>query len=157
MFFWTCFGFSMIQWMLAIWTLFLLPSLNPSGSSYFIYCWNQDWRIFSVTLLACKMCIIIQQFVDCLTLPFSGIGMKTDLFQSSDHCWIFQICWHTECSTSTASSFRILNSSAGIPITFTNLVCSKASWGLLDFTLGCQALGQWPHHLGYLVHWDLFL
>ena len=25
--------------------------------------------------------------------------------------WIFQICWHTECSTFTASSFRILNSS----------------------------------------------
>ena len=31
------------------------------------------------------------------------------------HCWVFQICWHIECSTFTASSFRILNSSAGIP------------------------------------------
>ena len=40
--------------------------------------------------------------------------MKTDLFQSCGHCWI-QICWHNECSTLTASSFRILNSSAGIP------------------------------------------
>ena len=40
--------------------------------------------------------------------------MKTDLFQSCGHCWIFQICWHTECSTFTASSFRIWNSSAGI-------------------------------------------
>ena len=27
----------------------------------------------------------------------------------------FQICWHSECSTFTASSFRIWNSSAGIP------------------------------------------
>ena len=27
----------------------------------------------------------------------------------------FQICWHIECSTFTASSFRIWNSSAGIP------------------------------------------
>ena len=27
----------------------------------------------------------------------------------------FQICWHIDCSTFTASSFRILNSSAGIP------------------------------------------
>ena len=27
----------------------------------------------------------------------------------------FQICWHIECSTLTASSFRIWNSSAGIP------------------------------------------
>ena len=41
--------------------------------------------------------------------------MKTDLFQSSGHCWVFQICWHNECSTFTASSFRIWNSSAGIP------------------------------------------
>ena len=35
--------------------------------------------------------------------------MKTDLFQSCGHCWIFQICWHIECSTLTASSFRIWN------------------------------------------------
>ena len=41
--------------------------------------------------------------------------MKTDLFQSSGHCWVFQICWHIECSTFTASSFRIWNSSTGIP------------------------------------------
>ena len=41
--------------------------------------------------------------------------MKTDLFQSCDHCWVFQICWHIECSTFTASSFRIWNSSTGIP------------------------------------------
>ena len=44
---------------------------------------------------------------------FSGIAflwdwnenMKTDLFQSCGHCWVFQICWHIECSTFTASSF----------------------------------------------------
>ena len=41
--------------------------------------------------------------------------MKTDLFQSCGHCWVFQICWHIECSTFTASSFKICNSSIGIP------------------------------------------
>ena len=41
--------------------------------------------------------------------------MKTDLFQSCGHCWVFQICWHIECSTFTASPIRIWNSSAGIP------------------------------------------
>ena len=46
---------------------------------------------------------------------FFGIGMKTDLFQSCGHCWVFQICWHIESSTFTASSFRIWNSSTGIP------------------------------------------
>ena len=48
-----------------------------------------------------------------------GIALLCDwnenqLFQSCGHCWIFQICWHNECSTLTASSFRIWNSSAGI-------------------------------------------
>ena len=50
-----------------------------------------------------------------LASPFFGIGMKTDLFQSCGHCWVFQICWHIEWSTFTASSFRIWNSSTGIP------------------------------------------
>ena len=40
--------------------------------------------------------------------------MKTDLFQSCGHCWVFHICWHIEFSTLTASSFRIWNSSTGI-------------------------------------------
>ena len=41
--------------------------------------------------------------------------MKTDLFQSWGHCWVFQICWHIGCSIFTASSFRTWNSSTGIP------------------------------------------
>ena len=36
-------------------------------------------------------------------------------FQFCGHCWVFQISWHIECSTFTASSFRIWNSSTGIP------------------------------------------
>ena len=48
-------------------------------------------------------------------LPFFGIGMKTDFFQSCGHCWVFQIFWHIDCSTCTTSSFRIWNSSTGIP------------------------------------------
>ena len=40
--------------------------------------------------------------------------MKTDLLQSCDHCWVFQIRWHFECSTLTAQSFKIWNNSAGI-------------------------------------------
>ena len=39
----------------------------------------------------------------------------SSLFKSCGHCWVFQICWHIECSTFTASSFRIWNSSTGIP------------------------------------------
>ena len=118
MFFWNSLAFSMIQWMLAIWSMVPLPFLKPawsSGSSQFTYCWSLAWRILSITLLACEMSAIVWQFEHSLALPFFGIGMKTDLFQSCGHCWVFQICWHIECSTFTASSFRIWNSSTGIP------------------------------------------
>ena len=55
------------------------------------------------------------QLYSSLALPFFGIGMKTDLFLSCGQCWVFQMCWHIECSTFTASFFRIWNSSTGIP------------------------------------------
>ena len=54
-------------------------------------------------------------FEHSLVLPFLVIRMRIDLFQSSGHCWVFQIWCHVECSTLIASSFKILNSSAGIP------------------------------------------
>ena len=73
------------------------------------------WRILIITLLAFEMRAIMWWFEHSLALPFFGIEMKTDLFQSYGHCWVFQICWHIECSTLTASSFRIWNKSAGIP------------------------------------------
>ena len=41
--------------------------------------------------------------------------METDLFQTCGHCWVFKPWWHIERSTFTASSFRIWNSSTGIP------------------------------------------
>ena len=50
-----------------------------------------------------------------MALPFFGVGMKPDIFQSCGHYWVVQICWHIECSIFTASSFRIWNSSTGIP------------------------------------------
>ena len=50
---------------------------------------------------------------------FFGIAFLKDwkwtIFQSCGYCWVFQICWHIECSTFTASSFRTWNSSTGIP------------------------------------------
>ena len=83
---------------------------------------------------------------------FFSIGMKTDLFQACGQCWVFQICWHIECSTFTASSFRIWNGSAGIsspPPPLFIVILPKATW---LHTPGCLALGEWPHHRGYLSH-----
>ena len=115
---WNSLVFSLIWWKLAIWPLVPLPFLNPactSGSSQFMYYWSLAWRILSISLLACEISAIVWYFEHFLALPFFGIRMKTDLFQSCGHCWVSQICWHTECSSFTASSFRILNSSARIP------------------------------------------
>ena len=85
--FWNSLAFSVIQWMLAIWSLVPLLFLNPawiSGSSSFMYCWSLAWRILSITLLACEMSAIVWQFEHSLALPFFGIGMKTDIFQFLD-------------------------------------------------------------------------
>ena len=69
--------------------------------------------------------------------------MKTDLFQSCGHCWVFQICWHIDCSTFTASSFRIPSP----PLALFIVMLSKPTWLHIP---GCLALGQWSHHRDYL-------
>ena len=96
---------------LEIWSLIPLPFLNPAWTSGGSQLLSLAWRILSITLLAYEMSAIAWYFEHSLALPFFGIGMKTDLFQSCDHCWVFQICWHIECSTFKASSFRIWNNS----------------------------------------------
>ena len=67
----------------------------------------------------------------------------------------FQICWHIECSTFTASSFRIWNSSTGIPsppLALFVVMLSKA-----HLTSHSRMSGsRWSHHCGYLGHEDLF-
>ena len=83
--------------------------------------------------------------------------MKTDLFQSCGHCWVFQICWHIECSTFTASSFRIWNSSTGIPsppLTLFVMMLPKAHLSSHSRMSGSRWVIQ--HH-DYLGHEDLFL
>ena len=55
------------------------------------------------------------EYICVIVWIFFGIGMKIDLFQSCGHFWVFQICWHIEWSTFTASYFRTWNSSPGIP------------------------------------------
>ena len=76
-----------------------LPLWIPActyGSSQFTYCWSLPWRILSITLLACEMSTIVQQFEHSLALPSFGIVMTADLFQSCGHycfpnmlaCWV---------------------------------------------------------------------
>ena len=61
MFFWYSLAFSMIQWMLAIWSLVPLPFLKPawtSGISQFTYSWRLAWRTLSIKCLAFTFVII---------------------------------------------------------------------------------------------------
>ena len=146
--------------MLAIWSLVPLPFLKPawtSGSSQFMYCRSLAWRILSITLLVFEMSAIVQLFEHFLALPFFGIEMKSDLFQSCGHCCVFQLCWHIEYSTFTASNFRIWNSSTGIlspPLALSQWCFPRPTWLCIS---GCLAQRQWSHHCGYLGHEDLFL
>ena len=99
-------------------------------------------------------CAVIWKFFG---IAFFGIGMETDLFQSCDYCWLFQICWHIECNTFTASSFRIWNSSTEIPLSLLALFVMMLPQVHLTCHSRCLALGEWSHHHGYLGHEDLFL
>ena len=105
---------------------------------------------------ACERSAIVQYFEHSLALPFFGIGMKTDLFQSCGHCWVFQICWHIECSTFTASSFRIWNSSTGIPSPSLALFVVMLPKAHLTSHSRMSGLGEWSHHCDHLGHEDLF-
>ena len=74
---------------------------------------------------------IVRWFKHSLILPFLGTRMRIGHFQSCGPCWVFQICWHTECKTLMESSFRNLNSSSGIsldPLALLTAMLLKAHW-----------------------------
>ena len=101
---------------LDIWKFLVHIVLEPS---------TQD---FCMTLLAWEMDAIVRLLAHSLVLPFLGIEM-IDLFPFCGHCRVFQICWHNEYNTLMASSFRDLNSSAGIslhPLALLTAVLLKA-------------------------------
>ena len=57
-------------------------------------------------------CVVVQAFFG---IAFLWDWNENWPFPVCGHRWVFQICWHIECNTFTASSFRIWNSSTGIP------------------------------------------
>ena len=79
--FWNSLAFSMIQRMLAIWSLVPLPFLNPawtSGSSQFMYCWSLAWWILPYFVSVWHEC-------NCAVVwTFSGIAF---LWDSSCTTW----------------------------------------------------------------------
>ena len=107
----------MIQQMLAI--LYLVPL--PSKSSLNIWKFMvhvllkpglENFEHYFASMWDECSCAVVWAF---LGIAFLWNWNGNWPFQSCGHCWVFQICWHVECSTLIASSFRIWNHSTGIP------------------------------------------
>ena len=77
--------------------------------------------------LVCKIMAVVCTWNIMWHCPSLDFKWKTDLFQPCSHCWVFQVFWHTECSTSTISSFKIWNSSAGVPSPLLSLLVAMLS------------------------------
>ena len=99
--------------MLAIWSVVPLPFLNPAWicRSSQLKPGLENFEHYFASMWECN-CAIVWTFFG---TAFLSDWNENWLFQSYGHYWVFQICWHIECSTFTASSFRIWNSSTGIP------------------------------------------
>ena len=118
MFFWNCLAFFMIQQILAILSLVPLPFLNPAwtpGSSRFMYYCRLAWRILSITCESVRWvhCTIVWRFF--------GISF---LWDCSEY-WPIPVLWPLLSFLNLlaywvqhfrAWSFKIWNSSAGIPL-----------------------------------------
>ena len=82
---------------------------------------------------------------------FFGIGMKSSPFPILCPLLNFPNLLPYLSSIFTALSFRIWNSSAGIPSPPLALWCFLRSTWL--HSSGCLALGEWSHHHGYSEVW----
>ena len=117
MFFWNSLAFMMIQQMLKFDLWFLcffkiqLEHLEVLGS-HTVEAWLENFERYFTSVWDEYNCVVVWAFFGIAFLwdwnenwPFPVLGPLLS----------FQICWRIECSTFTASSFRIWNSSTGIP------------------------------------------
>ena len=123
---------------LNIWNFIVHVLLKPVLEN-FEHCFANVWN-------ECN-CMIVSTFFD---VAFLWDRNKNWPFQSCVHCWVFQICWYIECSIFTASSFRIWNSSTGIPSP------PLALFVVMLLIPEYLALGEWSYPCDYLGFEDLF-
>ena len=77
MFFWNSLAFSMIQWMLAIWSLVPLPFLKPawtSGSSWFTYFWSltENFEHYFASMWDEHNCAVVWTLLEKAMAPHSS-------------------------------------------------------------------------------------
>ena len=68
----------------------MLFSRNTPGSSWFMICWSLAWRFWALpsSMWNEHSCTGVWTLFG-ISFQF-GIGMKTGLFRSCSHCWVFQ-------------------------------------------------------------------
>ena len=160
MFFWNSLAFSMIQRMLAIWSLIPLPFLNPAWTSgsfsvhvllkpglenferYFTKVWDgcNCAVVWTITYLA-----FLWDWNE--NWPFPVLWPLLS-FPNLLACWVQHI---------HSSSFRIWNSSNGIPsppLSLFVVMLPRPTWLCIP---GCLALGYLGHEDLFFVQFCVFL
>ena len=130
---------------LNIWKFRVHVLLKP-GLENFEHYFASMWDVWSCTVI----------------WTFFGIAFLWDwnenwLFQSRGHCWVFQIFLYNECSTFTASSFRIWNICTGSPSSPLALFMVILPKAHLTSHSRMSGLGEWSQHHDYLGPEDLFV
>ena len=153
MLFWNSLDFSMIQQMLVIWFLIPLPFLNSAWTSGVLCSCTEagleNFEDYFADMWDACNCVVVWTFFG---IAFLWDWNENWIFQSCGHCWVFQICWYFEHSTFTASSFRVWNSSTGIPSPPLALFVVMLPKAHLTSHSRMLALDEWSHHRGYLGH-----
>ena len=128
---------------------FSKSSLNI-WKSRFMYCWSLAWRLEHYFASMWNECAVVWTLF--------GTDLLWDWNENSVSFLVlwpqlsFPLQWHSECSTLTASSFKIWNSSAGIPSPPLVLLVVMLPKAHLTSHPKMSALSECSHHHGYLGH-----
>ena len=129
MFFWNYLVFSMIKWILAIWSLIPLPFLKPtwtSGSSRFTYCWS----------LACGF--LIYKTGSCKTLRFNPKSLWY-------HTWV-SLLWQKKERSQVCKNHRCFQISSLQLLLFCHFLLPNLLWASrrkVDMLGFLFSSGQW--------------
>ena len=119
---WNSPAFSMIQWMLAIWSLIPLPFLKPawtSGNSWFTYCWSlENFELYFTNVWDECNCVVVWAFPGIAFLWDWNEGksqiMASPVFQivinlpAIQETWISSLAWENSLEKEMAIHSSIL-------------------------------------------------
>ena len=168
MFFWNSLAFSMIQQMLAIWSLVPLPFLKPawtSGSSRFTYCWSlpglENFEHCFTSVWDECYCVVVWGFFGAAFLrnwnenwPFPRMGLGEHMYwwTRTLPCAAVPASKSYEDRKSFVWDLALCFSSSGCWFISFNTLCNKlVVWWVNQFPEFCEPLWQingtqrWSH------------